>query len=332
MKKLLAKITGALAFAALISCGTQPKAQNELPSWYLNTPQSAEFYYSSGAGASPSEAKLAALNAISSSIFVGLSSSLEVKKELLGDEYSRNITQDLRAQTQKINFTGAQTLQTKEIDGTFYLSLRVKKRDVFGTLQAELAQLGQDLSALSANALQSGEFYFLKNKDAFDVKLKDAFVKVTLLKAVDERYQDAPALATLNAQKESFYAHIFALKFHVQSNVKEYADTLRSHLLKLGAKSTDRLRGEKSEVSISVQASAKPKQISSDNPKLASAHFATVSLDLTTKDAAEKTLAQNRVILTNGSAKSYDDAIKRQGKFSSFITENGLVKTLTGAH
>jgi len=172
----------------------------------------------------------------------------------------------------------------------------------------------------------------IKEKDNFEDMLKQSFAKVRLIKAIDSSYEDGKENDFLNMQKESYFNHIYNLRFFIDAEdlAKSYAPTLQSHLLKIGTKAQSSFLASKNEILIKIKVQAKKKIVHTDNPKLKDAHFATIEITLETKDNHLRSVAQNRIVVTNISPKDYQEATVKQGKFNRYIEQNGIVKTLVG--
>lgn len=206
-------------FILLISSGCfSSKAKIEsIPNWYLNTPQNtASTIYGVGEGSSLEDAKSAALNSMSSRLVVSVGSSLQ-KLTTSGSDgsYSKSVTQDIKVDVEKIQYTNAKVEKNALVGGNYYVLMSVDRVELFnekkksffvddGTIDTTFKD-GKDLPELE-------KIYLIKN---LSPKIIDNRKKAFVLYAINNSFDYAPYFNKYDA----YLSQIDKLKSELQISV-----------------------------------------------------------------------------------------------------------------
>ncbi len=140
-KKSLATLSLAVAFSGCVG-GFGAKQEVPLPQWYLVAPtNTAQFLYGEGEGTSLEEAKKNALNTMASGLVVSVSSTMQTSTKSTtgtsGSTYSKDVSQDVKLEVQKIKFTNAVVKNSEMIAGKFYILMQVNRQELFAQQKGE---------------------------------------------------------------------------------------------------------------------------------------------------------------------------------------------------
>ncbi len=126
-----------LAFVVLLSSGCislgSKDESNSIPNWYLNSPaNTSTTIYGVGEGSNLEDAKSAALNSMSSRLVVAVGSSLQkLTTSSTNGGYSKSVTQDIKVDVEKIQFTNAKVDKNAVVGGNFYVLMSVNRIELF---------------------------------------------------------------------------------------------------------------------------------------------------------------------------------------------------------
>lgn len=129
-------------FSGCVS-GLMPKlANNSVPSWYLNTPQNnTQYLYGEGEGQTIKEAKENALNSMASKLIVSVQSSIQttvkVSRDIKASTYSKDITNSVKVDVQKMKFTNVIVDKSIQKGDTFYMLVKVNRIQLFNLKKRE---------------------------------------------------------------------------------------------------------------------------------------------------------------------------------------------------
>ena len=163
-------ITLALGFSG---CGSSKKeikpVSNKIPSWYTNPPQSnAKELYALGEGKDKKEAIAEALNFMSSTLSVSISSTYNAKtvvKEGRTNSSDGTYKSDIQSDVKEIRISNYQVIQAKSLGFKRYaVVVKANKRKLFESMDQELKQKfalikSEEKSLASSNALKKLSFY-----------------------------------------------------------------------------------------------------------------------------------------------------------------------------
>lgn len=335
MKKIHILASIALAITLSACGGSSPSPQENTsanaPEWvYAAQKSTSTHYYAVGSGKSKKAARLAALDNISSTISVSISSSTQVKKRISNSSYSRSMSQNILASTKKIKFVGTQEVKSAFVNDMFYVKMSVDKNALLKAQIKEAKNIQTKINALYDSSNANGNFYFFSNKNAFDSMMQDFFSRITIAKTINPGFDDKADLDYFNKMNKKLDGKISALSVFVGSSHGQYKEVLQNHLASFGVKITKTAKKNKSAFVVKINIVGKEKKVNTQNPKLRGAKFASVNVNLQTTDSSGKIVAQNSIKLTNISKISYNDALEKGAYFNRYIKKNGLVSTLTG--
>jgi len=191
LKNLLNKIVAIISISFIFGgCVKQEIQIPIVPSWYLaNQTNTPIFLYGVGEGSSLVDAKLMALNSISSSIIVTLSGEVTKKTKVSNDNYSKELTSDLKMELSKITFADS-IIEKKEVSANkYYVLIKVNKLELIKTINKELQILDNSLQQqyLSVTVLPKLEaIYSLKQIVA---KSKNTTNQVNILSSLDSNFE-----------------------------------------------------------------------------------------------------------------------------------------------
>ena len=148
MKFLNSKIliSSTLLLATFSGCVGELSLKKEnnlsLPSWYINAPvNNKQFIYGEGEGSSLQEAKANALNSMAAKLVVNVSSSLQATTKTStdnqGSKYSKDVTNDVKLDIEKIKFTNAKVEKSGTVSGKIYILMKVNREELFTNRKKE---------------------------------------------------------------------------------------------------------------------------------------------------------------------------------------------------
>lgn len=109
----------------------------EIPSWYLNTPNNnAGYLYGSGQGKTLTESKSLALNNLASQLSVNISSIINNYKSASTNEngtslYSKNVSQDVQVEVENMRFANVKVEKITQIGESFFTLVKVSRTKLF---------------------------------------------------------------------------------------------------------------------------------------------------------------------------------------------------------
>jgi len=121
-------------FMVIVSSGCfSSKEPQTIPAWYLNSPvNTSSTIYGVGEGATLEDAKSSALNSMSSRLIVSVGSSLQkLTSSSTQGGYSKEVTQDIKVDVEKIQFTNAKVEKNAVIAGNIYVLMSVNRVELF---------------------------------------------------------------------------------------------------------------------------------------------------------------------------------------------------------
>lgn len=121
-----------LGFFCLNGCQIGgPKQAKGLPAWVTSPPQdSAEFYYGIGSGLSLAASKRSAFNDISQKLYTSISSKISSGQTKSMGKTSSSYQERVQSETAKLNFKGAQIVESVNAGIQFYSLISVPRSNV----------------------------------------------------------------------------------------------------------------------------------------------------------------------------------------------------------
>lgn len=151
-KQLL--LTGSLVILVFGGCTSnkQDSVSQEIPSWYLNTPNNSALYlYGAGDANNLEESKNVALNNLASKLSVNVSSVINTYKNASTDEYgnsfyNKDISQDLQVEVEKMRFANIQVEKSTQAGNRFFTQVKISRSKLFDEKYKEFEILNNSIN------------------------------------------------------------------------------------------------------------------------------------------------------------------------------------------
>ncbi len=187
--------------------GTKDKNIN-IPAWYINTPKNNNtFIYGSSNAYDLNEAKINALNDMASRLVVTVSSTINKHTTNstidLQKSYSKDVSQDINLEVEKIKFTNAIIEKNQLINNQFFLVMKVNRQQLF----------------------QQN----LKDFTIIDEKIKNKLNSLSTLTTLIQIYQLQNLYPTLiKAKKQAYVLYAINNSFNHNKYISEYDDAINT--------------------------------------------------------------------------------------------------------
>ena len=326
IKKLLV-----LASVAVVFAGCMGSSKPTTPKWYLNaTKSNSIYYYGVGEGHSKNEAKISALNQISSEISIGISSNIEITKTSQNNDYYKKVQQVTKASVAKIEFSGVEIIDNVQSGNKIYTKLKVNRSVLFDAQKTKVDKMYDDALSLYNHSVKNGIFELLKNDEVIKSKILKASASLSILKAINSNFNQSAYQSKLDkitngslSMKSKAGVYVSGADNPFKEMIKQYVSSLNLTIISnKSAVSKSRL------LIIDVKVNSKSKKVKSNNPRLKGASFADVSITLNTLNSANKILANNTINVLNISKEGYKAASIKTQKFERKIKQNGILNIL----
>lgn len=306
---------------------------NELPSWYLNTPASNNnFYHGVGSGSTKEEAKISALNNIASEISVSISSNMEISKKTTTSSYEKEVQSNTKSSVDKIKFTGVTIVENAQQNGKIYTYLKVNRAILFDAQKTKVDNDYNKLIGTWKNIQKNGVFSLVQNSDQLNKDIVQVSSKLPILKAINNSFDNTKYdERLLNIKNEAVALKSNASVFvNSKNNAKPYAAVVKQYISSLGLKivNSSNVKNKNNLLIIDVLVDAKSKPVKTSDPRLKGASFADVTITLKTLNSSKKILAQNIVKVLNISKEGYNHAANKTQKFERKIKQEGILNIL----
>jgi len=214
--------------------GVSKKEEVQIPKWYINAPSNNQIYlYGTGEGSNLEEAKTMALNNMSSRLVVSVGSTLKKKTTTTTSSngvstYSKDISQDVKIDVEKIRFTNAKVEKSSVLGNSFFVLMKVNRNDLLNEKQKEFAVLDKRLSDKFAQLDSKPileKIYHLKQMYPDTIKAKKlSFV----LYAISNEFNYAPYFAKYDSyiDKINYLKDKLTIKVSTNDKYKFFADEL----------------------------------------------------------------------------------------------------------
>lgn len=305
----------------------------ELPSWYLNTPPSNNnFYHGVGSGATKEEAKINALNNIASVISVSISSNMEISKKTTTSSYEKEVESNTKASVDKIKFTGVSIIENAQQDGKIYTYLKVNRAVLFDAQKTKVDNDYNKLLGTWKNIQKEGVFSLIQNSDQLNKDIVEVSANLPILKAINNSFDNTKYDNTLlDIKNKATDLKSNALVYvNFKNDVKPYAEIVKQYIssIDLNIVETANVKNRNNLLIIDVSMVSKSKKVKTSDPRLRGASFADVTITLKTLNSNHKVLAQNLIKVLNISKEGYKDAVNKTQKFEREIKQQGILNIL----
>lgn len=313
------------------------KSIGDLPSWYLNPMKSnSQYFYGVGDGSSKEAAKTKALSQIASQISVNVSSSMDISEKTNNGAYTEQTESNIKSSTENIKFTGVTIIENVFANGEFYTNLKVDRSVLFNAEKKVLDIEYDKVLSLWEHMSKTGIFEVLKNSDKLKATIGNIMSTPTLpiLKAIYPEFQPelyTQTLQGINNKLRDTKSTAMVFVTAKSNDALAYKKVVQKYISSYGITLVDRPKEASNKnnlLIVEVNIEDKEKNVKTTDPRLKGATFADVSIILTTKDANNKIVAQNRVAVVNISKDGYKSAVIKTAKFEREIENKGIINIL----
>jgi hypothetical protein len=211
-------------------------ATKEAPNWYINTPKDNSLYiYASADGYSKQEAIDNALNLIASKLKVKISSTLNLIKSQIQNNYStniyKNISQNITTKIDNFTFYNYVIDKIKKINDKYYVVVKINR---IKTAQKILNSIKERLSVFKT-------YSYIENLKNLNLKIKE-------LRNLKKDYEIAKLLdpkienIKINNKIQKYENELKKISLNVYSNSKELKEDVLSHLSKFTISKTPKIK------------------------------------------------------------------------------------------
>lgn len=293
-----------------------------VPDWYQqaetnSTQSNSKTMTSAAQGRSLDEAKKAALDQISSQIWVKLNSSSEssdtqVVNQINDDTTSYNhsrFASDVNTKTAGIVFTDVNYTKVEKIDGVYYVQASVKRSSIVRELESEITELN-DKAKTIVNKLKYGNIFtwYFDNANFYKIK-NQAQLKINILHAL--KSNAIPSITEIDYVVKKLVHTKSKILVAIKSNDASIAKAIANKFAKKEIKTTFSL--------YSTATNRLNVAIKSQNKKIGDIFVTTLFINIDLKDRNENTLMSNEIISSGNSISNYQ--ISKKAAIEKFITE-----------
>lgn len=308
-----------------IGCGGSGVEPIAYPSWYLNPPQNnGSFLYGVGEGKDIDAAKASALNSISASLSITVSS--EFKKDESSSSYNGNeksytsAINRVKAEVKKIEFNDYQVIQNQMLSGTLLVLVEVSRHKLFNAQKEKLDRYSNELSVEQKsikNYSPLKQAYLYEQSLEKTDKLK-SFALLT--KTINSDFDTQPYLNQVSDIQHNRKNALNQAKVSITSDTdaKIFIDTLKEGLNKAGIKTVSNYANTRIHLKNRFQ-----------TDEIYGFKIAKSTLSLSTLDAKNKTLATRTLTLNGKSRYDYEKAkLNTAHMLSQKIKDEGIFTLL----
>lgn len=214
------KIVAMSLFVVILSSGCVSMGSKEvvsIPNWYLNSPQnSATTLYGVGEGANLEDAKSSALNSMSSRLVVAVGSSLQkLTSSDSNGGYSKSITQDIKVDVEKIQFTNARVEKNAVVSGNVYVLMSVNRIELFNEKKKTFYIDDKGIDTIFDEGVSLPTLEKIYHIKKISPKIIDNRKKAFVLYAINNSFDYAPYFT----KYDGYLAQIDKLKSELQISV-----------------------------------------------------------------------------------------------------------------
>lgn len=293
---------------------------------------SAEFFYAVGEGDDVTSAKNNALADISSRISVSISSSIDNRLSVSRENGIESSSQDIKtrvsAVAKTIEFSGVDVLQTKELEESVEVLVKVDRKILYQSYLKKLQRLEEKIQTQMDAIKRSLVFYQLKLSFHTRKNLVQAEEYLFLLEAMNPGFQDKAYRTRFAKVDESLYKINKSAVFSIQAdkNSASLSTLIKERL------SAENIKMSRTSANVKIQLSTKVelKEYKSSNSKISKMKI--VIRTTTIKAVNEKgvTLSNNVIKTKAASSISKEEAISQTKQYRKLIDKEGILSFLSG--
>jgi hypothetical protein len=292
---------------------------------------SLKYYYASGEGENEDVARNRALSSIASRILVTISSDVsseQMVKRVDNDEHVESqIRSRVDAKAKTIDFTGVSVIDSKEIDGSYHVLVRVDREVLFKSYNKKLKEQDEKLRLEFKRYSKSALFSKLKMSDSIKDMIIDAQATITILRAMNPNFDDKAYQQRYATYHEKLKTTLASAVFSIKSdkNSKGLENLIRDSLSAENIKTST----NNANVKLSIKTSYQIKKYKSANSKLAKLKFVIRSTSLKVRDNRGRVISNN-IVKTKAAAPTVDDALTQTKQYEKLIKESGIINFIAG--
>ena len=342
LKYLTVPVT-ALFLSGCFGGGPSPDqtSSNQIPEWFVNTPKDNPMYfYGSGEGQTKDEAQSNALSQIAATISVTVESTMSsLRKQSTSNghvDYSSETEQQVKSSVKAMKFSNYRVTKSAMFGGKYYLLVELDRDGFFATKLKELQALDNAIASEWKRYNTLSVFEKARQVVGIKGKISEALAMLPILSAINEGFKDSQYRSVYEKQMDEMsYVTDNLLATFGTTNSPSVQELVKKYLSQMGikmVKSKSGLSGKQLDnlIIIDIDVSAKEQALKSASKALEGAHFAKVSVTLTTKAANGKVMAKNIVSVRNISKESFADAVAKTEKLEELIQREGIMNILAG--
>ena len=324
-----------LVFIALTlsftGCGSSNKeikpVSHKMPSWYTNPPQSnTSELYALGEGKDKKEAIAEALNYMSSTLSVSISSSYNAKtviKEGRINSSDGTYKSDIQSDVKEIRISNYEVINAKSLGFKRYaVVIKSNKRKLFESMDQELKQKfslirSEEKSLASSNALKKLSFYRTTKES-----LKSLPNTLIVMNVLNGSFEGDEYISETQIVSSKYHDIVQNISFWVTSS--KNAENLKAPIMKAISAKHLKVKQSKSSMNFIISINAKIEQANSYGFTLARSE-----INIITKDSRGDVIGSNSLNIVGQSSQGY--AIAKQNlsyKLNALIQKDGIAKVL----
>ena len=316
----------ALVTLFIIGCktGSQPTVTS-YPSWYLNPPQSnGSSLYGIGEGSDINSAKASALNSIASTLSVTVSSKFkktETSRSFNGNEDAyHSALNTVKAEVKEMEFSDYKVIQNQITQGKALVLVEVSRRTLFNSQKTKLdlyyKELKDEQRTIKNHSPLKQALLYNKSIE----KTQKLHSSALLTKTIDANFNTDEYMNFISKLKLSKENSLNRAKVTLinDKNSEIFVKIMKEGLNKAGIRTVSSRSNTKIYLKNSLQ-----------RDTVYGFKITKSDLSISTKDAKNKTIATNNIILSGKSRYDYRKAQQNSALIlKKKIEENGIFKVL----
>ena len=216
MKTLVLLLVVMVFSSGCISLGSKDESSS-IPNWYLNSPaNTSTTIYGVGEGSNLEDAKSAALNSMSARLVVAVGSSLQkLTTSSTSNGYSKSVTQDIKVDVEKIQFTNAKVEKNAVVGGNFYVLMSVDRIELFNEKKKSFFIEDEGIDTRFSEGENLAKLEKIYHIKAMSSKIIDNRKKSFVLYAINNSFDYGPYFS----KYDGYLSQIDTLKSELQISV-----------------------------------------------------------------------------------------------------------------
>ena len=248
-----------------LGCAEQKRvvvAKKELPSWYINPPQStSKVLYGVGEGRDKRSSTLDALNNIASTLSISITSSYKAKtvvKEGRENSVDATYVNNIKSRVKRVTISSYQVIKMHKLGFNKYAVLvKIDKKELFENLQDEVDVKinmldAKEHSIQNSDALRQLQFYKSAIKGFEDIKNT-----LIIMELLDHNFDPKGYMQRYERYTTKQRYYLERIRFYIKSNLDVFKAPIASGLSRSGYHISKTIQKSKNSFVVNIYAKIK---------------------------------------------------------------------------